>query len=641
MPNPTAHRSTNRTVPGAQVSSSGALRVAGAPGSVDEVLSRRTELVLRELGDLPTLPSVATKLLQMAMNEDVQVKDVVRVIESDPSMTMRLLALCRRAAYRTRHPITTVEMAVVMLGIEAVRSLVLSVAIFDWSSGAAEAYRRNAPSAATARGRMSTRPAGAAAPEPKVSFNRVGFWQHSIAVACCADLIAREHPELDLHPEECFVCGLIHDLGKLALDLVLPKAYARVIELAEQRQGNISDFERPIVGLDHMTAGRTLGQKWNLPQLLIDAMSMHHLGATDLPEGPSNRVVAVVNLADVICRKLALGWSGNFATGTDEKELCRQAGLNEQRVLGVAPKLYEATSGRMRDMGLGDEPSQQLLIESILRANQRLGRVNQDLIESNHKLEQMQRELTEARALARLGQMTAGAAHEMNNPLAVISGRAQTLLSRSREEQDRAAARAIVEASARLSGLIARLNRIATPPELSASVCDVREMLEDIITKAKDKHGERVQAKGERLTVMGVKLTIADGIELMRTDAEVLGDALTEIIVNALEAGPRGRVEVNVQTTRGDDRMNIQVIDDGIGMSEKALLHATDPFFSEKPAGRQSGLGLALAHRLIGALGGEIELQSKPGRGTTASVRLPEWRVASGEARAPRNERAA
>src|SRR5262249_10537231 len=151
-------------------------------------------------------------------------------------------------------------MAVVMLGVEAVRSLVLSVEIFDWTNKTTDAYRREgAVGAATGKGRASTKPGGTgtatstASPDGKPAsaagaggFNRTGFWQHSIAVACCAELIAREHAGTDIHPEECFVCGLIHDLGKIALELVLPRAYARVIEIAEQRQGDIADFEKPI-----------------------------------------------------------------------------------------------------------------------------------------------------------------------------------------------------------------------------------------------------------------------------------------------------------------------------------------------------------------------------------------------------------
>jgi signal transduction histidine kinase len=592
----------------------------------DAILLRRTELVLKELEYLPTLSVVATRILHLASADNVSIKEIVRVIESDPALTTRLLALCRRAAYRTRNPITTVEMAVLMLGVEAVRSLVLSVAIFDWTSGTTEAYRRQgAVGNATGRGRASTHPGAGPAPASGGMFNRVGFWQHSIAVACASELIAREHPELEMHAEECFVCGLVHDLGKIALDLVLPRAYARVVQMAEVRQGNIADFERPVVGVDHLLAGRTLAERWKLPALLVEAMGRHNVPPEEQPHGPHRRAMGVLYLANAMCRKLSLGWSGNFVAGPSERELCAKAGLNAERAISIVPKLYEQTSARMRDLGLGDDPSQQMLVESILRANQRLGRVNQDLLDVNHQLRQTQRELTEARAMARLGQMTAGAAHEMNNPLAVISGRAQALASKLRDESDRGAARAIVEAASKLTDLITRLNRCATPPEVHQSVVGLRELLEEAIRIAKDRHGERQQQRGEQLATLGVKLVVADGIEKVRIDPGVVSDALVEITINALESGPRGRVEVLARIDPGDGRLAIAVVDDGIGMSEKALTHATDPFFSEKAAGRQMGLGLALAQRLITAHGGEIELASKPGCGTTAIVYLPDW----------------
>ncbi len=601
----------------------------------DEILSRRTELVLRELDQLPTLPSVATRLLSMGSTDEVDVREIVRVIESDPSLTVRLLGLCKKAAYRTRNPITTVEMAVVMLGLDAVRSLVLSVEIFDWSAKAYAARRESAQPAytGTAKGRSSTRPGSHMEPReggPRAPFNRVGFWQHAIAVACCCDLIAREHPHLEFHPEEAFVAGLVHDIGKVALELVLPRAYARVTELAEARQGNIADFERPIVGLDHATAGAKLADRWGLPEVLVAAIGMHHLPPAAVRDKPHATLALLVQLADAVCRKLALGWSGNHSApgpGDAEADLCHAAGLDYQRVLGIAPKLYEATSGRMKDLGLGDEPSQSLLVESILRANQRLGRVNQELIESNLALESAQKQLSDSRAMARLGQMTAGAAHEMNNPLTVISGRSQTLLSRLRDDQDRAAARAIVDAANRLTGLITRLNRIASPPRPAPAVVELRAMVESIVRTAKDRHGDRVQARGEKLAVTGVKLSLADDLPLARLDASLLTDALGEIIINALEAHPRGRVEVVASIDRHDDRLCLQIVDDGVGMSQMALSHAMDPFFSEKAAGRQMGLGLALAHRLIAACDGEIELSSKPGRGTTATVWLPNWRA--------------
>lgn len=601
--------------------SAGGGRAGMHGGAADDLVSRRTELVLRELDVLPTLPSVAARLLELGADDEADVKEIVRLVEADPTLTARLLSLCRKAATRTRYPITTVEMAVVMLGLEAVRSLVLSVQIFDWSG---QVPRR------AANGRGGSGPSGRNGVEEAPRFNRIGFWQHSIAVACCADLICRDHPDLDFHAEEAFVCGLVHDLGKLALDLVLPRAYARVIELAEQREGNIADFERPIVGLDHHAAGAKLAERWGLPEMFRDVMLLHGLPFDAVPDSPNRQMVALVALSDSICRKMCLGWSGNSSVGGDDRRLCEQAGFNYERVQKLIPKLYESTSSRCRYLGLGDEPSQQLLIESILRANERLGRLNHELAESHQRLEQAQTQLAETRSLTRLGEMTAGAAHELNNPLTVISARAQALAGRVREDRDKAAAEAIVHACDRLTGLIGRLNRIATPPKPRPEPTDLRPLLEEVIKRSKLRVAERDTTGTERneraAAMIGVKLTIAEGQEPARIDAEMLTDALVEVVVNAIESGPRSTIEVRVQGDTDDGRLLIQVIDDGSGMSEHTMDHAVDPFFSQKTAGRQAGLGLALAHRLVQAMGGTLELTSRAGRGTTVSIALGNWR---------------
>lgn len=592
-------------------------------GAAQELVSRRTELVLRELDALPTLPSVAARLLSLGSDDEADVKEIVRLIETDPTLTARLLSLCRKAATRTRYPITTVEMAVVMLGLEAVRSLVLSVQIFDWSN---KTTRRSA----TEAGKKSGGKPGDAANQSR--FNRTGFWQHSIAVACCADQLCREHPELEINPEEAFVCGLVHDLGKLALDLVLPKAYSRVIELAEEREGNIADFERPICGLDHHAAGAKLAERWGLPEIFRDVMLLHGLEADALPETPHARMVTLITLSDVICRRMSLGWSGNLSVGPDERALCAAGGFDPARVERAMPKLYEATSSRCRDLGLGEEPSQQLLIESILRANARLGRLNQELADANAALDAAQAQLTETRALTRLGEMTAGAAHELNNPLTVISARAQSLAGRLRDDRDKALAEAIVDAASRLSEIIARLNRIATPPAPQPEPTQLRPMCEEIIKQAKARVAARRGTGGGEAgkTVIGVKLVIGDGQEPARLDRELMTDALIELVVNAIESQPRSTIEMRVDTDPEDDRLFFQIVDDGAGMTEHALNHALDPFFSQKPAGRQTGLGLALAHRLIQVQGGTLELASKPGKGTTVTVSLSHWRCGAG-----------
>jgi signal transduction histidine kinase len=99
--------------------------------------------------------------------------------------------------------------------------------------------------------------------------------------------------------------------------------------------------------------------------------------------------------------------------------------------------------------------------------------------------------------------------------------------------------------------------------------------------------------------------------------------AVGEAITNALEASGGTPVEVRVQRESPDGRLLIEVEDKGTGMSPKTLQHAFDPFYSDKPAGRQTGLGLSRARRLMELHAGEITLRSTPGAGTVAIFSLP------------------
>src|SRR5262245_3333061 len=102
-------------------------------------------------------------------------------------------------------------------------------------------------------------------PRARGGLNRQAFWKHAIAVACAARALV-ESEARDVSGGLAFGAGLLHDIGKVALDSALPKSYARVLQRTAQCLGDISDIEREILGVDHATAGRHLAQRWGLPQ---------------------------------------------------------------------------------------------------------------------------------------------------------------------------------------------------------------------------------------------------------------------------------------------------------------------------------------------------------------------------------------
>ena len=182
--------------------------VTGPIPAVEPAPAERIELILAHLDRLPTLPAVAARLLSVTTSETSSVGDVVDLIQTDASLTAAVLRLVSRADLGVASDTLTVGRAVSLLGFTAIRHAVLTLQIFETLDSAAGS-------------------------DQAVEMRR-GIWKHNLAVACAAEMIA-ERALGRAAGAEAFVCGLLHDLGKLALDACAPKSYARVIKRWKQR----------------------------------------------------------------------------------------------------------------------------------------------------------------------------------------------------------------------------------------------------------------------------------------------------------------------------------------------------------------------------------------------------------------------
>jgi signal transduction histidine kinase len=249
-------------------------------------------------------------------------------------------------------------------------------------------------------------------------------------------------------------------------------------------------------------------------------------------------------------------------------------------------------------------------------------RLSERLAASNRSLAEAQRQLAEAESMARLGEMAAGAAHEMNNPLTVISGRAQLLAARLSGAETHAAAEAIVGATGQLSDLITSMRLLASPPLPEFRLVSADEVIRHAIEIARRRTGVQtpIEAHFPRdSTAEGA----SGGAPSALLDKDLMTTALAEVLANALQASNNKPVFVRAHTTGADRRLLFVTEDNGAGMSTKALQHAFDPFFSERPAGRGTGLGLTRARRLVELHEGEIFLESRSGQGTTVTISVP------------------
>lgn len=259
-------------------------------------------------------------------------------------------------------------------------------------------------------------------------------------------------------------------------------------------------------------------------------------------------------------------------------------------------------------------------------------RLADDLMETNRRLQRAQGEILRSRALSMIAELAGGAGHELNNPLSVISGRAELLLRDA--DPDSEAHRALLQIQAKAhdcSRIVSQLMDFAIPRAPVFTECSPGQILETIRAMWRDRSlpaGIRIEFELDR--------TAQAADRRARADAAQLATAAGELIQNAIDAmhDRPGTVRVLVRMANqsavggepapvGANAFEIVVTDSGCGMSASVLQRAFDPFFSHRVAGRSRGLGLPRAFRVVESHGGRIWLDSRPGEGTQAFIQIP------------------
>lgn len=323
--------------------------------------SKKIELILQQLNSLPTLPAVAARLLQITVQSDTQADEVTNLIQSDPALSAKIIALAAQSSKQVNRQIpASVGKAVMMLGFESVRNAVLSIKVFEALDSAAESDLHQ--------------------------FDRSAFWKHSLAVACAARrLVVLIDKNVD--QEEAFMCGLLHDMGKVALDSCLPKSFARIVEVSESSLGNIAEVERKILGIDHTTAGKRLAEKWGLPTAIVETIWLHHQHPDSLPDIVENpAIVKAVHVADFLVRQQRIGYSGNHLFACSLESLLEDLKLVPEEVRQISHDLAVELSERSFVLGLETVNPVDVYQDALSDANQELGKLNSKLQLQNQKL---------------------------------------------------------------------------------------------------------------------------------------------------------------------------------------------------------------------------------------------------------------
>ncbi|MBA4062780.1 MAG: hypothetical protein C0501_03570 [Isosphaera sp.] len=380
-------------------------------------------------------------------------------------------------------------------------------------------------------------------------------------------------------------------------------------------------------GLDHAAVTRRLAARWRLPDWVattVGCLTLPFRVAGHLVSHPDLFAVVQLAVSEVERSGPTLGLAG----GAERGALLAHLRLGDEDVTEAVRATRPAA--RPAGSGLPPDPHQVPLVRTLLKlAGESRRRNGPGLVARlEARVDRLYRAVTdlgeqtggarEAR-LAGLAELAAGAGHEINNPLAVISANAQRLL-RTEPDPDRGEAlRGIVRQTDRIAGLLRDLMHFARPPRPDARPFPAA----DLVRAAWDELAPLAADRRVRFEIGG-----APAVAAVYGDPRQLRHALVAVLRNAVEAaGEGGWVRVTASAPDGSDRVVVAVEDSGPGLPPDVAAHAFDPFYSGRSAGRGRGLGLPTAWRLARQNGGDLRHDlsaSGPTRFVLTAPRAPE-----------------
>jgi len=241
----------------------------------------KTEAVLAGIKNLPSIPKVVFDVTKLLGDSKVTTNQLAELISKDQGLTSKILAVANSPLYGIKRKVSSIEFAILVLGFGDIRNIVTALSLAD--------------SIKTLPGKY---------------FDSYEFWVHSMVVGTAAKGIST-NLGFDFG-SEAFVAGILHDMGSLVIYKFFSNEFNQIVELSNKEKINILEAEERVLGITHQEIGKFLAEKWDLPNVLCDALNYHH---RPLKAVENKYFVSIIHLVDYMTHKLGVGdfyWDKDF-----------------------------------------------------------------------------------------------------------------------------------------------------------------------------------------------------------------------------------------------------------------------------------------------------------------------------------------
>lgn len=232
------------------------------------------EKIILETVDIPSLPPIAMKVLQLINDDYSSIKELEKIIGRDQSFSARLLRIANSPYYGRDRSIDTISTGILLIGFNTMKSLVVAASLKDLHR--------------------------------KFGLFEQRLWEHSLGVSIAASLIAFETKLMT--PEEAMIGGLIHDVGKTILNNSMPESYSVIVERVHESNQSFLNVENEMLGFNHCHVGGLISRKWKLPKNLETVAEFHHADDfSAMDDRTYENLCKVINVADAMCVGMGIG----------------------------------------------------------------------------------------------------------------------------------------------------------------------------------------------------------------------------------------------------------------------------------------------------------------------------------------------